>query len=85
MKEWMREIYLDIWMWWDYYFGHQHKYSMDSMVVYEGEPREHPNATPLVAWIYRCKCGKEIIELEPSGIRLLQQGVDYDELIKKRI
>ena len=82
----IRELYLDLWFWWDdHFFGHKHKYIMARMVVYEGEPKEYPNAIPLVAWIYRCKCGKEIVELEPSGIRLLQQGVGYDELIKKQI
>ena len=85
MKEWIRELYLEVWLWWNDRFGHRHKYSMSSMALYEGEPREHANAIPLVAWIYRCKCGKEIVELDSSGIELLQQGVDYNELIKKQI
>ena len=81
MKEWL----LDWWLWFDLHFGHWHKYSLVSLAIYEGEPKEHPSSIPITAWIYRCKCGEEIIELDTPGIRLLQKGVDYDELIKKRI
>lgn len=75
----------EVWIWWDYYFGHKHKYSLVHIAIYKGEPRENPRGIPLVAWIYECKCGKEIVELDSSGIRLLQKGVDYEELIKERI
>ena len=85
MKEWLEYLKDEILLWWDYYFGHQHKYTMIGMCLYKGEPREHPCGVPLVAWIYRCRCGNEIVELNPSGIRLLQQGVDYDALIECRI
>ena len=85
MKEWWYEFKLDVWHWWDYRFGHRHKFSMAGMCVYEGEPRENPHGIPLVAWVYRCKCEHEIVELCTAGIELLQKGVDYDALIECRI
>ena len=82
MKEWLE--YLVYWGW-HLHFAHQHRYSLGGICIYKGEPRENPRGIPLVAWIYRCKCGEEVVQLEPSGIRLLQQGVDYDALIKDKL
>ncbi len=86
MKEWLEFYVIErLWDTWYDLFMHHHRYSSAGMCYYRGEPREHPRSTPFVAWIHKCKCGKEIVDLTDSGIRLLQQGVDYDALIEERL
>jgi len=86
MKEWLEFYVTDrILWWWHDLFTHRHEYSMSGMALYKGEPREHPSGIPVVAWIFKCKCDHEIVQVDRAGIRLLQQGVDYDALIEYRI
>ena len=86
MKEWLEFYVTDRLIgWWDYLFMHWHTYGLVSMCLYKGEPRENPRGIPLVAWVYRCKCGEEVVDLTASGIRLLQQGVKYEALIEERM
>ena len=86
MKEWLEfyviERLIDFW---HNLIAHQHRYSPGGMCLYRGEPRKHTSSVPIVAWIHKCRCGKEIVELDYSGRELLQQGVDYDALIKERV
>jgi len=86
VKEWLEFYVIERLIdWWHNLIAHQHQYSMSRMVIYKGEPREHPSGIPLVAWVYRCKCGEEVVDLTASGIRLLQQGVEYEALIEERL
>jgi hypothetical protein len=84
VKTWLEWLYFETLLYWDHYFGHWHKYTPSGTALYSGEDRGTVGI-PVVAWIYRCKCGKEIVELDTAGIRLLQQGVEYDKLIEERI
>ncbi len=67
-------------------FEHFCSYKLVEIGIYtDKEHREHPASIPLVAWRYECKCGKELIEYSPSGIRLLQKGLSEEKVVTEWI
>jgi hypothetical protein len=78
----MKELFDDFRLWLSFLFMHSHKYSLDGLATYSGP---ETSSIPVVAWFYMCKCGSEIVEVDRSGVELLQKGVDYKKLIENRI
>lgn len=60
---------------WRFIRNHQCHYSLDDMVLNKSE---NDICIPLTAWVYRCYCGKEIVEITESGVKQIANGVPYE-------
>jgi hypothetical protein len=77
--QWLKEKHPSLWLRWDVSIHKKHRIEIRNIALGVSDRGN----TPLTAWKYMCiVCGDEIIQLTESGVKQLEDGHLYEDVVK---